>query len=120
MTTTNNSRPDVALSRWDYEGGAGVDGPQEGSRARAGAPLPTSRAKGELDQLRARVIGLENVVIALLTDATEHQLGLVQDMATQISPKQGAAPHRLTTDAAGYMISIVERARHVLDRTARS
>jgi hypothetical protein len=116
MTSTNNSRPDVALSRWDYEGGAGPDGPQEGTSSRAGQPAAPRGASDELERLRARVIGLENVVIALLAEATEHQLGLVRDIAMQILPKQGATPHRLTTDAVGHMTSIVERARHARDR----
>jgi hypothetical protein len=116
MTSTNNSWPDVALSRWDYEGGAGPDGPQEGSSSRAGQPARPRGASDELERLRARIIGLENVVIALLAEATEHQLDLVRDMAMQISPKQGASPHRLTTDAAGHMTSIVERARRARDR----
>jgi hypothetical protein len=116
MTSTNNSRPDAALSRWDYEGGAGPDGPQEGSASTAGQPAARRGASDELERLRARVIGLESVVIALLAEANERQLGLIRGMAMQISPKQGAVPHRLTTDAVGHMTSIVERARHARDR----
>ena len=67
---------------------------------------------GELDQLRARVIGLENLIIALLADATEVQLDRVRDMSLHISPRQGSVPHPLTTDAAAHMMSMVARARH--------
>ncbi len=118
MTSACNPLPDPALSRWDYEGGAGPNGPQEGSSSSTGRPATPGDPSNEFDRLKARVIGLESVVIALLVDADEHQLGRVRDMAAQITPKQGAMPHRLTTAAAGHVASIVERALQI--RSKRS
>ena len=65
----------------------------------------------ELVQLQIRVIALENLLIALLADVPQSQLDLVRSMATYISPRPGATPHRLTVHAAAEMISLVDRAR---------
>ncbi len=100
------------LSRWDGEGGAGPDGPQETSTS--GQPLadgapPTNI---ELVQLRIRVIALENLVITLLAEASDRQLTLAREMAEFIMPRPGFAQHPLTIHAAGQMIDLVERANH--------
>ena len=63
----------------------------------------------ELVQLHLRVIALENLVIALLSQADEAQLDLIRDMAAFISPRPGFTPHPLTIGAAGEMMSLVER-----------
>jgi hypothetical protein len=55
---------------------------------------------------------LENLVIALLAEASDRQLHLAREMAAYISPRPGFTPHHLTVDAAAQMISLVERARH--------
>jgi hypothetical protein len=73
------------------------------------APLLTH---AEQTQLHVRVIALENLLIALLASATEHQLDCAREMAAYISPRAGATPHPLTTHAAAEMISMVERAQH--------
>jgi hypothetical protein len=101
-----------ALQRWDNEGGAGpgrlpVKGSVEGALASA-PPL----GNPELVQLQIRVIALENLVIALLTQATEAQLELVCDMAAYISPRPGFTPHPLTLGAAGEMMSLVDRSSY--------
>src|ERR1700704_4431500 len=102
----------MALSGWDKEGGAGPGGPQGGSvSAQARSEIP-ELTNAELVQLRIRVIALENLVIALLAEASERQLGLAREMATYISPNPGFPPHPLTIQAAGQMISLVERAGH--------
>jgi len=75
----------------------------------SGAP-PLGNA--ELVQLQMRVIALENVVIALLAQATAGQLELVRDMAAYISPRAGFTPHPLTIGAAGEMLSLVDRSSH--------
>ena len=69
-----------ALQRWDNEGGAspGRLPAKESLEAAAGSAPPLNNA--ELVQLHIRVIALENVVIALLAQATEAQLELVRDM----------------------------------------
>lgn len=99
-----------ALQRWETEGGAGPgrlsaeSGPDE---LPAGDP-PLGNA--ELVQLQIRVIALENMVIALLSRASDSQLDLVRAMAVHIAPRAGFTPHRLTIHAAAQMISLVERA----------
>ncbi|HEY4958908.1 MAG TPA: hypothetical protein VII31_13930 [Caldimonas sp.] len=97
-----------ALQRWENEGGAGP-----GSLAADAQPgemhcVPLTDA--ELVQLQIRVIALENLVIALLSQAPDRQLDLARAMAIHISPRPGFTAHRLTIHAAAQMISLVERA----------
>ena len=101
-----------ALQRWDNEGGAspGRLPAKESLEAAAGSAPPLNNA--ELVQLHIRVIALENVVIALLAQATDAQLELVRDMAAYISPRPGFTPHPLTLGAAGEMMSLVDRSSH--------
>jgi hypothetical protein len=102
----------MALSRWDNEGGAGPAGPQAGAvSAEAQSEIP-QLTNAELVQLRIRVIALENLVIAVLAEASERQLDLVREMATYISPRPGFTHHPLTIHAAAQMIDLVERANH--------
>jgi hypothetical protein len=61
-------------------------------------------------QLRVRVIALENIVIALLAEASDRQLGLVRDMAACISPQPNFTQHPLTIRAATKMTDLAERA----------
>jgi hypothetical protein len=100
-----------ALSRWDYEGGALRDGPQE--RANSGEPRRVEEpglTNAELVQLRVRVIALENLVIALLAEAPGRQVEVAREMAAYISPRPGFTQHPLTVHAARHMIDLVERA----------
>jgi hypothetical protein len=101
-----------ALQRWDNEGGAGPGRlpAEESLEAAAGSTPPLNNA--ELVQLHIRVIALENLVIALLAQATDAQLELVRDMAAYISPRPGFTPHPLTLGAAGEMMSLVDRSSH--------
>ena len=105
----------LALSRWDTEGGAGSDGPQENSSQPAspfdGVPLKNA----ELVHLRIRVIALENVIIGLLGTATRQQLDVVLGLADFISPRPGFSQHPLTIHAATQMRNLVERADHFRD-----
>ena len=64
----------------------------------------------ELEQLRIRVVALENIVIALLATASVRQLDLVRKMAAHISPRSGFTQHRVTLHAAVEVLSLVERA----------
>lgn len=100
----------MALSRWDNEGGAGPGGPQGGSVAAEAQSQIPALTNAELVQLRIRVIALENLVIALLADASERQLDLAREMAAYISPRPGSTHHPLTVHAAAQMIDFVERA----------
>jgi len=106
-----------ALSRWDNEGGAGPHGPQASSTLsddRVDIPPLTD---AELVQLRVRVIALENLMISILAEASDHQLQLVREMAAYISPRPGFKHHPLTIHAATHMINLVDRARHFQSRT---
>ena len=100
-----------ALSRWDNEGGAGPDGPQEAAIGSTASVSP-QLSNAELVQLQVRVIALENVLIALLSRAPEQQLDLVREMAAYISPRPGFTAHPLTINAAAQMIHLIERAGH--------
>lgn len=106
----------MALSRWENEGGAEgnhLEGASAGVQAQTDVPPLTN---AELVQLRVRVIALENLVVALLTDASDRQLDLVRDMAAYIRPRPGFTPHRLTIQASTEMISLVDRAGHFKTR----
>ena len=104
-----------ALSRWDNEGGATLDGHQECISSAAAQSEVPPLTNSELVQLRIRVIALENLVISLLTQSPDRQLDLVREMAAYISPRPGFTPHPLTIRAAAEMIHLVERAVHFRD-----
>jgi hypothetical protein len=112
-TAMDATRPlHLALSRWENEGGT-VPGQRRANSSANGRPFsaPASDAV-ELAQLRIRVIALENLVITLLAELSEQQLGLAREMAAYISPRPGFTHHRPTTHAAAQMIHLVERAGH--------
>jgi len=120
MTTTPQHTPyksgkKQALSEWDYEGGAGSDGPKESTAGLHTAHDIPELTNTELVQLRVRVIALENLVTALLSGAQQRQHDLVRSMAAQISPRTGMTPHPLTTQAASHMNELVDRAIHYRD-----
>jgi hypothetical protein len=102
----------MALSRWDNEGGAGPRGPQVGAEMQDGQSQKLPLTNAELVQLRIRVIALENLLIALLADAPDHQLNRIRDMAAFIVPRPGFTLHPLTIHAADQMVNLVERAAH--------
>ena len=106
----------TALSRWDNEGGAVSQCSQElltSGEEHADVPEFTHT---ELVRLRMRVIALENLVIALLAEASDRQRDLAREMATYISPRAGFTPHPLTIHAANQMIHLVERAAQFRER----
>ncbi len=103
-----------ALSRWENEGGAGADDPREHSlNVHVSKVPPLSNA--ELVQLQVRVIALENLMIMLLAEGSDHQLDLAREMATYISPRPGFTHHPLTVQAAAHMVNLVDRAIHYRD-----
>jgi hypothetical protein len=108
----------LALSRWENEGGALAMHRRArlGDKARPIAP-PASTA-AELAQLRIRMIALENLVIALLAQMSDRQRDLAREMATYISPRPGFTHHRPTIHAAAQMVHLVERADHFRDAAA--
>ena len=103
----------MALSTWDNEGGAGPSGPQSGVASSGAQQEVPELTNVELVQLRVRTIALENLVIALLAEASGRQIDLVREMAAYISPRPGFTQHPLTIHAAAQMINLVERAGHV-------
>ncbi len=64
----------------------------------------------ELVQLQIRVIALEQLVTVLLSEASDQQRELVVELASNIFPKAGFTPHRLTIHAAAQMIHLSRRA----------
>lgn len=92
-----------ALSRWENEGGALPD------EAQADVPELTNV---ELAHLRSRVIALENLVITLLAEGSDRQLGIAREMAQYIYPRAGFTQHPLTIQAAHLMTGMVDRALH--------
>jgi len=107
MTDKKNAKPfrDIfrALSRWDDEGGAQTE--QENQ-----APEDPQMSNAELVQLRVRVIALENIVLALLSESPEKTHEKVREMAKLISPRADATQHPLTTEAASHMNRFADRA----------
>ena len=68
-----------ALARWDNEGGHQTSAGQ-GSPQRSGDSVPPL-TNAELVRLQIRVIALENLMLALLADASDAQLARVRDIA---------------------------------------
>tara|TARA_E500000305_G_scaffold111051_1_gene121180 strand:+ start:198 stop:536 length:339 start_codon:yes stop_codon:yes gene_type:complete len=106
------SRKDTALSRWEDEGGALPCGPQEALAAACEEEDIPALSDTELTQLRIRVIALENIVLSLLSKASDAQLEQVAAMADLITPRPDATQHPLTIHAATQMNQLVERAGH--------
>jgi len=95
-----------AISRWYNEGGALASAPHE---KHTDVPDLTN---AEMIQLRIRVIALENLMIAVLTEGCDRQLQVAREMADYISPRPGFTQHPLTIQAADHMTDLVERAVH--------
>ena len=64
----------------------------------------------ELVQLQIRVIALENLVVALLANASDAQHVLVRDIAASIAPRPGV-DHRLTEQATAHMEHLTHRSQ---------
>ncbi len=105
----------IALSRWDNEGGAGPHLRQRILDSGNLQPDVPELTNTELVQLRIRVIALENLVIALLAQVPKSQLCLAREMAGFIAPRPGFTQHPLTIHASAQMIDLVERANHFRD-----
>ncbi len=96
----------IALARWDNEGGhlLSVSSGESGGSGDGVPPLTNA----ELVQLQIRVIALENLIVALLADASDLQLERVRDIAASISPRPGVE-HHLTMHAVGQMEHLAQR-----------
>jgi hypothetical protein len=108
---------ELALARWDNEGGAGPRGRQVDAKSGDGLARWPLRASAELVQLRIRVIALENLVISLLAESSEQRLGLARSMAIHVSPRPGFTHHRMTLHAATQMRHLIKRAGFFRDVT---
>lgn len=108
----HQSQTRTDLARWDGEGGAGPDGPQDHVSGSQVSDDVLQLANLELVQLRVRVIALENLVITLLAEASDRQLHLAREMAKFIAPQPGVVPHPLAAHAAAHMVALIDRARH--------
>ena len=102
----------MALSRWDSDGGAGVLGPQEDLVLGTLPPSGPDLVDSELTQLRFRVIALENLVMALLAAGSQHQVELAREVTAYIAPRPGMTPHPLTLRAARQMDHLLQQAAH--------
>ena len=106
-----DTRKNKALSRWEDEGGALPCGPQEALAADCKKWNIPPLSEAEIIQLRIRMIALENIVLGLLSTASDEQLATVERMADFISPRAGATQHPLTLHAATQMEHFAERTR---------
>ncbi|MEO7151340.1 MAG: hypothetical protein ABIX46_06475 [Burkholderiaceae bacterium] len=106
----------TALARWDNEGGAGP-----GRHVEMGAvPADPSAnvpplSNAELVQLQIRVIALESVVMALLSEASGPLIERARERAACISPRPGHTPHRLTIHAAARIVGLIEDSARFCD-----
>ena len=94
MTNPNSPTDKIALrrnalSRWENEGGAIAP------VARQAPPDIPDLGSAEIVQLRIRVIALENLLIAILANGSEAQLGVAREMASYILPRPGVTQHAL-------------------------
>ena len=97
-----------ALSRWDSEGGAGPDGPQESSKPFEGISYPEN-SPADVRALHVRMIALENLMIALFATISNEQIEKAREMAVYISSRPGFTPHPLTSHAAAHVTDLIER-----------
>lgn len=100
----------AALSRWENEGGSPPDPVQDDLFGDQDLSVATHTTIAEWTHLRLRLIAMENVLIALLAEASDSQRALVREMAACISPRPGSMPHPLTVQAAAQMNQLVDRA----------
>lgn len=103
---------EMALSRWETDGGNGHSSPQRGLFSGAELPEIPQLTDTELVHLRVRVIALENLLISLLAQVSNQQLGFARELAAYIFPRPGFTQHPLTVRAAHQMLDLVERAGH--------
>jgi len=101
---------ETALSRWDNEGGYVLGERHHGVMIALESNDVPELTNAELVQLRVRVIALENLVIALLAEASDAQRVIARKMASFIAPRPGAVHHPLTTQAAVHMLDLIDRA----------
>jgi hypothetical protein len=67
----------------------------------------------ELEQLHNRMIAMESLLITMLAQNPDQQLGLRCEMAGSISPRPGFTDHPGTLGAAALMVHFLRRARNL-------
>lgn len=90
--------------------------PEGTGGAGTGTPALTD---AEVVQLQIRVIALENMVIALLANASGATHDNARALAAHILPRPGFTQHRLPRHAAHQIDYLLDRARHI-DRAGDS
>ena len=73
----------------------------------------------ELVQMRIRLITLENIVLGLLSGASDEQIDQIRKRADMIEPRAEASRHPLTELAAGDMRKFLERAARMAEAEGR-
>ncbi len=126
--TDRTTLREQAISRWANEGGeipdvepphASVDAASTQTRAERTYVDGPPQTNAEIVQLKVRMIALESLLMALLSDASPQQLALAKEMAGTISPRAGATPHRLTVQGAAQMRWLVERAQILREQSSK-
>jgi len=110
---TSEANVDTSEANVDTSEASGGVRPTAESSPSSKPAAPWSDA--ECQQLHARLIALENLVISLLAMGNKRQLALARDMASHIIARRGATPHRLTEQAAKQMVHVVGRAKWFRD-----
>ena len=110
---TSEASGDTSEANVDTSEASGGVRPTAESSPSSKPAAPWSDA--ECQQLHARLIALENLVISLLAMGNKRQLALARDMASHIIARRGATPHRLTEQAAKQMVHVVGRAKWFRD-----
>ena len=73
----------------------------------------------DLVQMRIRLITLENIVLGLLSGASDEQIEQIRKRADMIEPRPEANRHPLTELAAGDMRKFLERAARMAEAEGR-
>ena len=73
----------------------------------------------DLVQMRIRLITLENIVLGLLSGASDEQIDQIRKRADMIEPRPEASRHPLTELAAGDMRKFLERAARIAEAEGR-
>ena len=73
----------------------------------------------DLVQMRIRLITLENIVLGLLSGASDEQIEQIRKRADMIEPRPEASRHPLTELAAGDMRKFLERAARMAEAEGR-
>lgn len=109
-TDLQSKRHELALLQWDSEGGAAAMNVPAVRMAGALQDAEPALTNAELAHLRVRVVALENLMLALLAQASDEQLHLARERAACISPRPGFTAHPLTLHAAVQMMHLVGHA----------